>query len=765
MDNSTLKQDALFYHSKGRPGKIEVIPTKETANQRDLSLAYSPGVAEPCLAINKDVSDVYKYTAKGNLVAVISNGTAVLGLGDIGPEAGKPVMEGKGLLFKIYADIDCFDLELNTKDVDEFVRTVKILEPTFGGINLEDISAPDCFEIEERLKKELNIPVMHDDQHGTAIISAAALLNALALVDKDIAKAKIVVNGAGASAISCTKLYVSLGARKENIFLYDSKGLIHPDRDNLDGKKPEFVNGSVAANTSLTEILVGADVFIGLSRGDVLDQPMVKAMARDCIIFAMANPTPEISYEAAKQARPDCIMATGRSDYPNQVNNVLGFPFIFRGALDVQASEINEEMKIAAVYALAELAKKPVPDIVNLAYGNIDLKFGNDYIIPKPVDPRLITTVAPAVAKAAMETGVARHPISDWEEYEFQLGSRLGNDNALSKIIETKARQDVKKVVFADADNPSVLKAAQVVNEERIADPILLGNRGKIEALMEEYSISLPQIPIIDPQNPRDTADKEVMNRYVQLFYDKRRRKGFTRRESEEIMQTNSYYGAMMVETGDADAMIGGLTKKYPHTLRPALQIIGPQAGVRKVASMHILVTRYGPLFLADTSINHFLTAEDIADITELVHREVTALNIDPRIALITYSNFGSVPKGESAMLMREATAILHKRHPDWTVDGEMQAHMALDPELLQRFYPFSRLAGHKANVLIFPSLSSANIAYNLLSHTSNLPIIGPILLGLKKPVHILQLGASVRQIVEMVGMAAIHAQNLLKKT
>ncbi|NND33107.1 MAG: NADP-dependent malic enzyme, partial [Saprospiraceae bacterium] len=754
MDNSTLKQDALFYHSKGRPGKIEVIPTKETANQRDLSLAYSPGVAEPCLAINKNVSDVYKYTAKGNLVAVISNGTAVLGLGDIGPEAGKPVMEGKGLLFKIYADIDCFDLELNTKDVDEFVRTVKILEPTFGGINLEDISAPDCFEIEERLKKELSIPVMHDDQHGTAIISAAALLNALALVDKDIAKAKIVVNGAGASAISCTKLYVSLGARKENIFLYDSKGLIHPDRNNLDGKKPEFVNGSVAANTSLTEILVGADVFIGLSRGDVLDQSMVKAMARDCIIFAMANPTPEISYEAAKQARPDCIMATGRSDYPNQVNNVLGFPFIFRGALDVRASEINEEMKIAAVYALAELAKKPVPDIVNLAYGNIDLKFGNDYIIPKPVDPRLITTVAPAVAKAAMETGVARHPISDWEEYEFQLGSRLGNDNALSKIIETKARQDVKRVVFADADNPSVLKAAQVVNEERIADPILLGNRGKIEALMEEYSISLPQIPIIDPQHPRDTADKEVMDRYVQLFYDKRRRKGFTRRESEEIMQTNSYYGAMMVETGDADAMIGGLTKKYPHTLRPALQIIGPQAGVRKVASMHILVTRYGPLFLADTSINHFLTAEDIADITELVHREVTALNIDPKIALITYSNFGSVPKGESAMLMREATAILHQRHPDWTVDGEMQAHMALDPELLHRFYPFSRLAGHKANVLIFPSLSSANIAYNLLSHTSNLPIIGPILLGLKKPVHILQLGASVRQIVEMVGMA-----------
>jgi len=763
MDRNNLKDEALFYHSKGRPGKIEVIPTKETANQRDLSLAYSPGVAEPCLAIHQNVDDVYRYTAKGNLVAVISNGTAVLGLGDIGPHAGKPVMEGKGLLFKIYADIDCFDLELNTKDVDEFVRTVKILEPTFGGVNLEDISAPACFEIEERLKRELNIPVMHDDQHGTAIISAAALLNALDIVSKDISQVRIVVNGAGASAISCTRLYVSLGARKENIFLYDSKGLIHPDRTNLDGKKPEFINDSVPMETTLQEILEGADVFIGLSKGDILSKEMIKGMARDCIIFAMANPYPEIRYEDAKEAREDCIMATGRSDYPNQVNNVLGFPFIFRGALDVRASEINEEMKMAAVHALADLAKKPVPDIVNLAYGDIDLKYGKEYIIPKPVDPRLITEVAPAVAKAAIKTGVAKDPITNWEEYEFRLASRLGNDNALSKIIETKAKQDAKQIVFVDADNPSLLKAVQVVLEEKTAYPVLLGNRRKIEATLSEYNIDLPQIPIVDPADPRTDADRQRLEHYIHLLYQKRKRKGMTMREAEDLLQTNSYYGLMMVEAGDADAMIGGLTKKYPHTIRPALQIIGAREGVEKVASMHILITRQGPLFLADTTINHFLTATDIANITELVHREVTGLNIEPRIALITYSNFGSVPKGESAVVMREATSVLHQRHPDWMVDGEMQAHLALNPELRQKFYPFSRLEDQRANVLIFPSLSSANITYNLLGFTSNLPIIGPILLGLKKPVHILQMGATVRQIVDVVGMAAIHAQRIDK--
>ncbi|PSR10089.1 MAG: NADP-dependent malic enzyme [Bacteroidetes bacterium] len=755
-----IKEEALHYHAKGRPGKIEVIPTKETANQRDLSLAYSPGVAEPCLAIEKNVEDVYKYTAKGNLVAVISNGTAVLGLGDIGPEASKPVMEGKGLLFKIYADIDCFDLELNTKNVDEFVRTVKLLEPTFGGVNLEDISAPECFEIEERLKAELNIPVMHDDQHGTAIISGAALLNALEIVGKEMATAKIVVNGAGASAISCTRIYVSLGARKENIFMYDSKGLIHPDRDNLDGKKAEFVNGSRALDTSLTDILVGADVFIGLSRGNVLNKDMIKGMAPDPVIFAMANPTPEISYEDATSARPDCIMATGRSDYPNQVNNVLGFPFIFRGALDVRASEINEEMKLGAVRALADLAKKPVPEIVTLAYGNTNLTFGRDYIIPKPVDPRLITTVAPAVAKAAMDSGVAKFPITDWEAYKLELAKRLGHDNTLSKVIETKAKQAIKRVVFADAENVSVLKAAQVVTEERIAEPVLLGNRETIMAMLTEHNIQLSEtIEIIDPKQPANPQEKALLEKYTDLFYQKRQRKGLIRSEAAEAMTHKNYYGAMMVETGAVDAMISGLSLKYPHTVRPALQIVGPRKGLKKVASTHILMTRFGPLFLADTTINHFLNAEDIANITELVAEQVEMFNIVPKIALVTYSNFGTVPNGESAVMMREATAILHQRHPDWMVDGEMQAHMALDPELRQQFYPFSKLGAERANTLIFPNLSSANIAYNLLGEATKMDIIGPVLLGMKKPIHVLQLGATVRQIVDMVGIAAIHAQ------
>jgi len=743
MDKQSLRKAALDYHSEGRPGKIEVIPTTETANQRDLSLAYSPGVADPCLAIRDNINDVYKYTAKGNLVAVISNGTAVLGLGDIGPEAGKPVMEGKGLLFKIYADIDCFDLELDTKDIDEFVRTVKILEPTFGGINLEDISAPACFEIEERLKKELNIPVMHDDQHGTAIISGAALLNALELVGKDISKAKIVVNGAGASAISCTRIYVSLGANKDNIYMYDSKGLIHGDRDNLNGKKSEFINNTVPASTSLSDILQGADVFIGLSRGNVLNKEMIKLMAKDCIIFAMANPTPEISYEDAKEARPDCIMATGRSDYPNQVNNVLGFPFIFRGALDVRASEINEAMKLGAVKALADLAKKPVPDIVNMAYNNANLNFGKDYIIPKPVDPRLITTVAPAVAKAAMDSGVAKFPINDWEAYETELAIRLGNDNMLSNIIETKAKQDVKRVVFSDAENVSVLKAAQVVVEEKIAKPILLGNRKKITAIIEEYNLQLEGIPIIDPKLPLNEKEEERLQKYGQLFYEKRKRKGINKAESIAEIRSRSYYGALMVETGDADAMIGGLTKKYPQTVRPALQVVGTKKNAKKVAGIHILMTKEGPLFIADTTINHDLTSEDIADITELVGEEVRRYNIEPKIALVTYSNFGSVPKGESALLMREATAILHERHPDWIVDGEMQAHVALKPEMLTQFYPFSKLSGHKANVLIFPNLSSANIAYNLVGSVSDIEVIGPILVGLNKSIQVQESSSS----------------------
>ena len=759
MDKNSLKKAALRYHSEGRPGKIEVIPTTATANQRDLSLAYSPGVAEPCLVIAEKKDAVYDYTAKGNLVAVISNGTAVLGLGDLGPEASKPVMEGKGLLFKIYADIDCFDLELDTKNVDEFIRTVKILEPTFGGVNLEDISAPDAFEIEERLKEELNIPVMHDDQHGTAIISGAALLNALEIVGKDISKVKIIVNGAGASAISCTRIYISLGAKKENVFMYDSKGLIHPDRDNLTGKKPEFVNGTVSADTSLADILKDADVFIGLSRGNVLNGEMIKVMAPEPVIFAMANPTPEISYEEAKAARPDCIMATGRSDYPNQVNNVLGFPFIFRGALDVRATEINEAMKLGAVKALAELAKKPVPDIVNMAYNNTNLNFGKDYIIPKPVDPRLISTVAPAVAKAAMDAGVAQQPIKNWEQYKNQLELRLGHDNSLSKIIENKAKQELKKVVFADAENVSVLKAVQQVVEEKIAIPILLGNIETVKRMMEENMIDLPNVKILDPKNHISKADEKTFEKYVQLLYEKRRRKGLILADARSFMTTRSSYGAMMVETGAADAMIGGQSRKFADTLKPALQIIGPREGVKKVASVHIAMTKQGPLFLADTAINHFLDAEDIADITELVAEKVRQFNIEPKIAMVTYSNFGSVSKGKSGVLMRKATEIVHERHPDWIADGEMQAIFAVNPDLMQKYYPFSKLAGHRANTLIFPSLSSANLAYNLLGSVGELDIIGPIILGMKKPVHILQMGATVRQIVEMVGIAAIDAQ------
>ncbi len=761
MEKDSLKQAALDYHSEGKPGKIEVVPTKPYAHQRDLSLAYSPGVAEPCLAIEANPDDAYKYTAKGNLVAVISNGTAVLGLGDIGAMAGKPVMEGKGLLFKIYADIDCFDLELDTKNVEEFIRTVKLLEPTFGGVNLEDISAPECFEIEERLKQELSIPVMHDDQHGTAIISGAALLNALEIVDKDISNVKIIVNGAGASAISCTKIYISLGANKENIFMFDSKGLIHGDRTNLDGKKSEFINSTVPADTTLAEILNDADIFVGLSRGNVLNQEMIKPMAKDCIIFAMANPTPEINYENAKAARPDCIMATGRSDYPNQVNNVLGFPFIFRGALDARATEINEAMKIGAVHAIAKLAKKPVPDIVNMAYNNANLNFGKDYIIPKPVDPRLITTVAPAVAKAAMESGVALNPIEDWDKYKEDLSIRLGNSNTLSKVIENKAKQDVKTIVFADAENLSVLKAVKVVTEEKIAQPILLGNKSVIQAMLDEYKIELPDVKIIDPKNCLDDNEKQQLQHYAELYYKKQQRKGITYNDAHQAILNGCHYGASMVQTGDADAMIGGLTRRFPETVRPALQIVGAREGVNKVAGMHIVMTKSGPLFLADTTINHHLTPEDIADVTELVESAVRSFDIEPKIALVTYSNFGAVPDGAAANLMHQATDILHQRHPDWILDGEMQAHIALKPKIRKQYYPFSKLGDHKANVLIFPNLSSANIAYNLIGSVTDVDVIGPVLLGLNKPIHVLQLGSSVSKIVDMVGIAAIDAQDI----
>ena len=757
-DKNTLKEEALHYHAKGRPGKIEVIPSKETASQKDLTLAYSPGVADPCLEIAANPEDIYKYTAKGNLVAVISNGTAVLGLGDIGPGASKPVMEGKGLLFKIYADIDVFDLELNTKNVDEFVRTVKILEPTFGGINLEDISAPECFEIEERLKAELDIPVMHDDQHGTAIISAAALLNALEIIKKDISKVKIIINGAGASATSCTRLYCSLGAQKQNILMFDSKGLIHPSRTNLDGRKAEFANDHFSPETSLTEALVGADVFVGLSKGDILSEEMIKPMAKDCIVFAMANPTPEIAYDKAMNARKDIIFATGRSDYPNQVNNVLGFPYIFRGALDVRSKVINEEMKLAAVYALADLAKKPVPDIVNLAYGQDNIVFGREYIIPKPVDPRLLITVAPAVALAAMKSGVAKHPIENWDAYELQLSKRLGLDNTLMKVIINKAKTKPKRVVLADAENLSVLKAAQEVLQDKIATPILLGNREVIQQILDENSIKLPGVEIIDPYLPVTDEDKERANRYSELLFIRRQRQGLNKAEAQKIIRRRNYFGSMMVSTGDADAMIGGMSRNYPDTVRPALQAIGRKEGVQKVSGMYILMTRFGPLFLADTTVNFNPSAEEIVEIAELSAKQVEKFNIKPRIALITYSNFGSA-EGEDAKKMKSAVQLLKQRNPNMIVDGEIQAHLPFNMELLKENHPFSELAEKGANVLIFPNLSSSNIAYNLVKEIAGIEKIGPILLGLKKPVHVLQLGSSTREIVNMIAIAVVDAQ------
>ncbi len=753
MPPKIRKEDALYYHSKGRPGKIQVVPTKETNNQLDLSLAYSPGVAEPCMEIFRNVENVYKYTAKGNLVAVISNGTAVLGLGNIGPEAGKPVMEGKGLLFKIYADIDVFDIELNTENVDEFVRTVKIMEPTFGGVNLEDIKAPECFEIERRLKEELNIPVMHDDQHGTAIISSAALLNGLDIVGKKIEDIRVVVSGAGASASSCTKLYMSLGVRRENVDMFDSKGHINTARTDLDDLKREFA--SERRFDSLADAMVGADLFLGLSKANVVSQDMVRSMAKDPMVFAMANPDPEIPYPDAIAAREDVIMATGRSDYPNQVNNVLGFPYIFRGALDVRAREINEEMKLAAVRALAELTKKPVPDIVNLAYNTDNITFGREYIIPKPVDPRLLTTVAPAVAKAAMDSGMAQSPITDWDAYVQQLEKRLGQDNQISRVIISKARKAPKRVVFADAENVQVLKAAQQVRDEGIAFPILLGKEEKIRSIIALNKLDLAEIPIIDPYNPEQAAN---IDRYAEVYFKKRQRKGVNLLEARKMMYYRSSFGAMMVEMGEADALISGLTRNYPDTIRPSLQIIGKEAGVKKVAGMYILLTRRGPLFLADTTVNFNPSVDDIVEITELTARAVERFNIKPRIALLTYSNFGSA-KGEDAEKMSIAAAILQQKHPDMVVDGEMQAHLPFDLELLRTNHPFSKLVEDGANTLIFPNLSASNIAYNLLKEVGEYEAIGPILLGMGKPVYVLQLGSSVREIVNMVAIAVVEAQ------
>ncbi len=754
MKKEVRKQEALDYHAKGRPGKIEVVPTKATKTQRDLSLAYSPGVAVPCMEIHADPESVYKYTAKGNLVAVISNGTAVLGLGNIGPEAGKPVMEGKGVLFKIFADIDVFDIEINETDPEKFVQIVKSLEPTFGGINLEDIKAPECFYIEKKLKEQLKIPVMHDDQHGTAIISAAALLNALEIQKKKIEKVKFVVNGAGAAAMACVRLYEALGAKHENFVMFDKSGVLHAERSDLDENKSQFAT-TRKKDLTLADAMKDADVFIGLSVGNVISPEMVKSMAKNPIVFAMANPDPEITYHAATAARKDVIMATGRSDYPNQVNNVLGFPYIFRGALDVRATQINEAMKLAAVKALAALAKSPVPDNVTMAYNEKTLVFGPDYIIPKPVDPRLLSTVAPAVAMAAMESGVAKYSISDWESYKVELNRRLGIDNQLLRIIGNKARKEPKRVVFAEAENQKILKTAQLVQEEGVAYPILLGDETRIKKIAYDNGIELEGIPIIDPKS--DEVDSKRAE-YGEIFFKKRQRRGFNFYEAKKIMRDRNYYGCMMVESGDADAMISGLLKNYPDTIRPALHIIGMEDGAKRVAGMYIIMTKRGPLFLADTTVNFNPTAEELADITLLVAREVRHFGITPVVAMLSYSNFGSSSSPE-AKLVATAREIVKQKDPSLIVDGEMQANMAFNNEILKDNYPFSELVNQDVNTLIFPNLAAGNVAYNLLQEIGNADAIGPILLGLRKPVHILQLGSTVRSIFNMVMIAVIDAQ------
>lgn len=749
------KQDALDYHSQGKPGKIEVIPTKPYSSQRDLSLAYSPGVAEPCLKIAENQEDVYKYTAKGNLVAVITNGTAVLGLGDIGPAASKPVMEGKGLLFKIFADIDVFDIEVDANDPELFIQTVKAIAPTFGGINLEDIKAPEAFEIEERLKAELDIPIMHDDQHGTAIISAAGLLNALELAEKKIEEVKIVVSGAGASAISCAKLYNSLGAKMENIFMFDSKGLLSKDRKDLDKHKAFFAEHHEKTSDLATE-LKGADVLVGLSREGLVSKAMVKSMANNPIVFALANPNPEISYADAMSARKDLIMATGRSDHPNQVNNVLGFPFIFRGALDVRAKSINEEMKLAAVYAIANLAKETVPDEVSEAYGERSFTFGRDNFIPKPLDPRLIFHVAPAVARAAMDSGVARSPITDWDAYETFLKKRLGIDNKLVRTITEKAERHPKRVVFAEADNYKILKAAQTAMEEGVAIPILLGRKDKVLSMIKEYNMDFPNVEVVDP---KDQGEKKRLERYAKEFFELRKRKGFTEYEASKIMRERNYFGAMMVQSGDADAMISGATRKYSDVLRPALQVIGTQKDVDRVAGMYILVTKRGPIFLADTTVNFDPTAEEIADMTHHIAKTIRKFKVNPKIALLSYSNFGSA-EGKDAKKMAQAVKIIHDKYPTLTVDGEVQANFALNNDLMMDKFSFSELANKEVNTFIFPNLSAGNIAYKLLQEMTDAEAIGPVLIGLRKSIHVLQLGSSVREIVNMVKVAVVDAQN-----
>jgi malate dehydrogenase (oxaloacetate-decarboxylating)(NADP+) len=753
MSLKIRKEDALNYHSQGKPGKIEVIPTKSVSTQLDLALAYSPGVAEPCLEIAENVENVYKYTAKGNLVAVISNGTAVLGLGDIGPEASKPVMEGKGVLFKKFAGIDVFDIEIDCKDPKEFIRIVKSLEPTFGGINLEDIKAPECFEIEQTLRREMKIPIMHDDQHGTAIITGAALLNALELVNKKIDEVLVVVNGAGASAISCTNLFVALGVSKQNIVMLDSKGVIRKDNPNLDATKLQFATNR--GLYTLEDAVRGADVFLGLSKGNVLSPEMLLSMAQNPIVFACANPTPEIAYDLAMATRPDVLMATGRSDHPNQVNNVLGFPYIFRGALDVRATEINEDMKLASVKAIADLAKEPVPDIVNKAYGDKVLTFGREYFIPKPLDPRLITTISPAVAQAAMDSGVAKYPITDWEAYKIELQERLGIDSRFASRMGQMAKRHPKRVIFGEANNPKILKAAQIVKDEGIAFPILLGEKERILALIAENKLELSDCPIINPAEEKDKVEQ-----YAQILYDKRKRKGLSLYEAKKNMLNRSYFGTMMLNQGEADAFISGLTKNYAAVIKPALEVVGVRPEVEVVAGMYVIISGSRTLFFADTTVNIDPTVDELVNIISLTKDEVRSLGFTPRIAVLSYSNFGS-SKGDIPSKTAQAVQKAKKLFPDLIIDGDMQANIALNTELLQENYPFSELAAEGANTLIFPNLAAGNIAYKIVQELGLAETIGPILLGMNKPVHVLQLGSSVREIVDMVTLAVVDAQGV----
>ncbi|NOR29045.1 MAG: NADP-dependent malic enzyme [Lutibacter sp.] len=756
MSNSKKKSEALRYHQYPTPGKIQVVPTKKHSTQRDLSLAYSPGVAEPCLEIEKNPDDAYKYTSKGNLVAVISNGTAVLGLGDIGALAGKPVMEGKGLLFKIFADIDVFDIEVDTKDVEKFIETVKNIAPTFGGINLEDIKAPEAFEIERRLKEELDIPVMHDDQHGTAIISAAALKNAIEITGKNISEVKIVVNGAGAAAISCTRLYLALGVKRENVVMCDSKGVIRKDIENLNVQKAEFATDRDVY--TLEEAMVEADVFIGLSVGNVVTPKMLITMGNEPIVFAMANPTPEIDYNLAVKTRKDIIMATGRSDHPNQVNNVLGFPFIFRGALDVRATGINEKMKMAAVHALANLAKESVPEQVNITYGETSIQFGKNYIIPKPFDHRLITEVPPAVAKAAMESGLAKNPITDWDAYKENLAERLGAGSKLMRMLMTRAKSDPKTIVFAEADHLDVLKAAQIIHEEGVGKPILLGDKAIINELMEEINFDA-DLPIIDPLS---REEKERRNKFAQVYWKKRQRNGITLLAAQRLMRERNYFAAMMVNEGEADSLVTGYSRSYPATVKPMIELIGKQSGVQKIAATNIMLTKRGPMFFSDTAININPTAKELANITYMTSVAIKMFGFEPNIAMLSFSNFGS-SKSPMVEKVAEATKLLHARFPNLTVDGEIQADFALNSALLKEKFPFSKLTDKKVNGLIFPSLESANIGYKLMKEFNDVESIGPIIMGLKKPVHIIQLGASVDEIVNIACVAIVHAQEKAK--